>query len=485
MQLNNSSLFKQSALVNGTWTGSSDNNVIEVHNPFDSSAVGSVPNLGASDIQRAIASAQKALPAWRAMTAKERAPILRKLYALILENREDLAAILTTEQGKPLTEARAEISTGAEYFLWYAEEARRKYGQVIPATAHGNQPVTFSQGIGVAALITPWNFPMSMLARKASAALAAGCSIVAKPASNTPFSALALAALALEAGVPEGVFNMVTGKASVIGSELCASPAVKALSFTGSTEVGKQLMADCAGTVKKVSLELGGNAPLLVFADADIGQAVQGAVASKFRNSGQTCICANRILVEKSIHDLFVEKFEKAVRALVPGNGLDTGTTQGPLITADAVNTVSSMVEDALSRGATLVCGGKQLADLGPNFYQPTVLTGVTSQMRVFREEIFGPVAPVIPFASEEEAIALANDSRHGLASYLFARDIGKIWRVSRALESGMVGVNESGLSSCEVPFGGVKESGAGREGGTFGLDEYMETKYVLFGDLE
>lgn len=485
MKLNNPALFKQACLVNGAWVQASDGSTFDVINPFDHSRLGTAPLFSAQDTQKAIEAAEKAWPSWRDMTAKERAIPLRALHDLIVANVGDLAIILTMEQGKPLAEARGEILTGADYILWYAEEARRKYGQVIPSTGPGKQPLTFSQPLGVAALITPWNFPSSMLTRKMGAALAAGCAVVAKPASATPYSSLAIAELALQAGIPAGVCNVVTGQASVVGKALTASPAVRALSFTGSTEIGKKLMAECAATVKKVSLELGGNAPYLVFDDADLDHAVTSLIGCKFRNAGQTCICANRILVQKNIHDVFVEKFCAAVSALAPGNGLSTGVTFGPLISESAVSAMETLVAEAAAGGATVRLGGKRPAGLGPNFFEPTVLTGVSPDMRLCREEIFGPLAPIMTFANEEDAVAMANDTPYGLAAYLFTRDVGRIWRVSRALDYGMVGVNEVTMASGEAPFGGVKESGLGREGGSQGLEEYMETKYVLLGRLD
>lgn len=485
MRIDTLNLFKQACLVDGKWVQASDGSTLEVTNPFDESKIGTVPLFNAQDVQKAISAAEKAWPAWRDMTARERALPLRALYDLIVSNVDELAAILTMEQGKPLAEARGEILTGAEYFAWYAEEARRKYGHIIPHTGPGKQPLTFSQPIGVAALITPWNFPSSMLTRKMAAALAAGCAVVAKPASATPYSALAIGELALQAGIPAGVCNVITGKASVVGEALTSSPAVRALSFTGSTDVGKKLMAECAATVKKVSLELGGNAPYLVFSDADLDRAVQGLIACKFRNAGQTCICANRILVQKDIHDTFVEKLCAAASALAPGNGLVSGVTLGPLISRTAVEHMRALVDEAAADGAVIRLGGKRPAGLGPTFFEPTVLTGVTPSMRLCREEIFGPLAPIMTFESEAEAVSMANNTPYGLASYLFTRDVGRIWRVSRALDYGMVGVNEITMAACEVPFGGVKESGLGREGGMHGLEEYMETKYVLLGHLE
>ena len=484
MQIRNTTLFRQACLMGGQWLPASDAATMTVTNPYDQSMLGTVPQCTAEDVRTAIALAQDAWPQWRDMTARERAARLHALYQLIVENIEDLATILTLEQGKPLADSRAEIMLGADYLPWYAEEARRKYGQIIPCTGPGKQPMTFSQSIGVVALISPWNFPSSMLTRKVAAALAAGCAIVAKPASATPYSALAIAELALQAGIPAGVYNVVTGKASVIGTELTSSPAIRALSFTGSTEVGKQLMAQCAATVKKVSLELGGNAPYLIFDDADLDRAAQCFMGCKFRNSGQTCVSANRVLVQQGAHDALVDKFCQVIGNLVLGNGLSAGVTQGPLINVQAADAMQAFVDDAVNKGAQVRLGGRKPTGLGPNFFEPTVLTGVTPDMRLWSEEVFGPVVPITSFATEEEALRLANDTSCGLASYLFTRDAARIWRVSRGLEYGMVGVNEVALASGEVPFGGVKESGLGREGGVLGLEEYMETKYVLLGNL-
>lgn len=484
MQLTKSELFKQACLIGGEWIQASDGATVNVNSPYDGAILGTVPQCTASDVEKAVACASNAWSGWRDMTARERGERLHAFSFLIRENVDDLAVILTTEQGKPLAEAKGEILVGADYLSWYAEEARRKDGRIVPLTGPGKQPVVFWQSIGVAALITPWNFPSSMLTRKLGAALAAGCAVVAKPASTTPYSALALGELALRAGIPKGVYNIVTGKASVVGGVLTASPVVRALSFTGSTAVGKRLMAQCADTVKKVSLELGGNAPYIIFNDADLEKVIQNLMSCKFRNAGQTCICVNRVLVQKDIHDTVVEKLCEAVKGIVLGNGLTPGVTQGPLINEDAVKTMQAFVDDATSQGATIRLGGGHPEGLGANFFAPTVLTGVTRAMRVWKEEIFGPVLPVVAFTTEEEAVALANDTQYGLASYLFTRDIGRVWRVSRKLEYGMVGVNEVTLASGEVPFGGVKESGLGREGGSLGLDEYMEPKYVLLGNL-
>ncbi|WP_279355866.1 NAD-dependent succinate-semialdehyde dehydrogenase [Fundidesulfovibrio agrisoli] len=477
-------VFRNLCFIDGKWMPALDGETIEVTNPATGEALGTVPRCGTKEASLAIAGASRSLTAWRSMTALERGAFLHKLHALILENLDELAALLTLEQGKPLAESRGEILQGASYFPWYAEEARRACGQVIPTPARGKRPLTIHQGLGVVGVITPWNFPFAMIPRKAAPALAAGCTVVIKPASQTPYCALALAALAQEAGFPAGVFNVVTGDSSRIGAELTGDPRVRKLSFTGSTEVGKKLMAQCAGTVKRLSLELGGNAPLIVFDDADIEKAVEAALSSKFRNAGQTCICANRILVQNGIYDAFVRRLGSKVDGLKPGNGLEPATTLGPLIDSKAVAFMESLVADAVASGARVAVGGKRHA-LGGLFYEPTLLTGVTPSMRVFKEEIFGPLAPVVCFSSEKEAIALANDTNAGLASYIFTRDIGRIWRVSEALEYGMVGVNEVTLAMAEAPFGGVKESGMGREGGHEGLMDYMDTKYILMGGID
>ena len=481
MQLHNPNLFRQQCLVNGEWVEACSGKNFLVTNPYDESVVGAVPDFNETDTQAAIEAAHKAWPAWRDKTPRERAVVLHRVRELILEHIDDLAIILTTEQGKPLAEARTELLVSADYFQWYAEEARRRYGQFIPLTGKGRQPITISQSIGVAALISPWNFPSSMLARKMAAALAAGCALVAKPASATPYSALALGAICQMAGVPAGVCNVVTGNAARVSSAFMASTKVRALSFTGSTETGKQLYAQAAATVKKISLELGGNAPYIVFADADLDLAARSILPCKFRNGGQTCICANKILVEASVHDAFVEKLCAVMRTIKQGNGLAEGTTQGPLINRQAVAAMRALVKDAVDKGASIKLGGASPAE-GEQFFEPTVLTEMNRDMRVINEEIFGPLVPVMRFHSEAEALELANDTEFGLASYLFTRDVSRVWRMSSQLESGMVGVNEVVMASGEVPFGGVKQSGIGREGGIYGLDEYMETKYILLG---
>ncbi len=483
MNLADKNLMRNRCLVNNQWILAADGKSIAVKNPASGQLLGEAPSLAREEVAKAVAAAEAAWPAWRAMTALERGGLLRRWERLIRENLEDLAIILTSEQGKPLAEAKAEILGGCSYIGWYAEEGRRAYGEIIPPNAPGRRMLTFRQPVGVVAAITPWNFPMSMIARKVAPALAAGCTVVAKPASQTPFSALALAELAQRAGFPAGVFNVVTGQASQVGAELTANPAVRKLGFTGSTEVGKQLMAQCAATVKKVSLELGGNAPFIVFADADLEAAANGALGCKFRNSGQTCICTNRFLVERSIHDAFLVKLLAKVNALKVGDGLEPGTTQGPLIDQPSLEKVDSLVQASLAMGAKALTGGGRHA-LGGLFYQPTILDQARPDMPVCQEEIFGPVAPILTFDSEEEAVAMANDTRYGLASYVFTRNLGRFWRVSEKLEYGMVGVNEVVLATGEAPFGGIKESGLGREGGRQGLDEFMETKYVLLGGV-
>ncbi|WP_306599929.1 NAD-dependent succinate-semialdehyde dehydrogenase [Geothrix sp. 21YS21S-2] len=475
------SLFRETCLIGGAWTGADDLASFPVENPATGEVLGTVPRLGAAETRRAVRAAQEALPGWRARAAGERAALLRRWFDLILEHREDLAAIMTLEQGKPLAEARGEIAYAASFIEWFAEEARRVYGDVIPGHACDRRIVVLKEPVGVVAAITPWNFPSAMLARKAGAALAAGCTMVAKPAGATPYSALALAVLAERAGIPAGVLNVVTGPAAVLGGVLTSDPAVRKLSFTGSTEVGKQLLAQCAGTVKKVSMELGGNAPFLVFGDADLDAAVAGAVASKFRNSGQTCVCTNRFLVQEGVHDAFAAKLAAAVARLKVGNGMEPGVEQGPLIDADALAKVEAHVADALAKGARVVQGGARHA-LGGTFFQPTVLCGATPEMALAREETFGPVAPVFPFRTEAEAVALANDTPSGLASYLYTRDLARSWRVAEALEYGMVGINTGLISTAVAPFGGVKESGLGREGSKYGIEDYLEVKYLCIG---
>ncbi len=485
MHLKDSRLFHQQCYIGGAWVDADNKEAFPVSNPATGETLGSVPKLGAAEVGRAIAAAQEAFAGWRARTAKERSTILRRWFNLMLDHQEDLAVLMTLEQGKPLTEARGEIAYAASFIEWFAEEAKRVYGDVIPPHQADKRIVVVKEPIGVCAAITPWNFPAAMITRKAGAALAAGCTMVIKPASQTPFSALALCELAERAGIPAGVLNVITGSAQVIGAELTASPTIRKLSFTGSTAIGKQLMRECAGTMKKLSLELGGNAPFIVFDDADLDAAVEGAMISKYRNAGQTCVCANRILVQDGVYQAFADKLSQAVATqLKVGNGLESGVTQGPLIDEAAVAKVEEHIADALSKGARIVLGG-QRHELGRTFFQPTILTQVTAEMAVAREETFGPVAPLFRFSTEQDAIRMANDTEFGLASYFYSRDIGRIWRVGEALEYGMVGVN-TGLISTEIaPFGGMKESGLGREGSKYGIEDYLEIKYLCMGGID
>lgn len=484
MLLKDPSLLRSTCLIDGAWIEADTKKTFPVVNKTTGEEICPVPDCGQAETERAISGAAAAFGAWAAKTAKERGAVLHKWHDLIHANIDDLALILTLEQGKPLAESKGEILLGATYIDWFAEEGRRAYGEIIPSPWAGKQPLAIRQPVGVAAAITPWNFPSSMITRKAAPALAAGCPVIVKPASATPLSALALGVLAERAGFPAGIFSVITGDARQIGDTLCQSPTVRALSFTGSTPVGKKLMAQCAQTMKKLSLELGGNAPFLVFAKGDVQHAVASAVGCKFRNAGQTCICANRFLVEDAVHDEFVERLRTEVGKIILGDGTRAGVTQGPLIDAKAFAFMQTLLDDAVAKGATIVCGGKP-SPLGGNFFEPTIVTGVTPEMRLFREEIFGPIAPIVRFSTEDEAIALANDTPYGLASYVFTRDLGQMWRVAGALEYGLVGANEVALASGEVPFGGVKDSGLGREGGRQGLDEYLETKYILLGALD
>lgn len=474
--------YPNAALIGGEWVTSKD--TFPVLDPATGAEITRVPNLGAAETTHAIDAAADALPAWSRKTAKERAQILRRWFDLVTADTEHLAQLMTAEQGKPLTESRGEVAYGASFIEWFAEEGKRAYGRTIPTTMAGKRYITIKQPIGVVAAIAPWNFPIAMITRKVAPALAAGCTVVVKPAEDTPLCALAMAKLALDAGVPPGVFNVVTtNDAAAVGKMLCEDPRVRKLSFTGSTEVGKILYRQCAGTVKKLTLELGGNAPLLVFDDADLGQAVAGAMASKYRNAGQTCVCANRILVQAGIYDRFADALAAEVKKLKVGPGREAGTVIGPLINADAIKKVEKLVGDATAKGAKALVGGAP-ADSGPLFYQPSVLTGVTPDMTIVHEEIFGPVAALIRFESEEEAVRIANDTPFGLAAYLFSRDIARAWRVAEQLDAGMVGVNEGIFSNETVPFGGVKESGLGREGAAEGLDEYLETKFICLGGI-
>ena len=483
MKINDLSLFREQCYVDGQWACADNGATFDVFNPADCSKLGEVPQMGQAETARAIDAATVALPAWASKTAKERSKILRRWYELILENQQDLATIMTAEMGKPMAEALGEIVYGASFVEWFAEEAKRIYGDTIPAPSGDRRIVVIKQPVGVVASITPWNFPNAMITRKCSPALAAGCSVVIKPAEDTPFSALALAELAERAGIPNGVINIVTGIPVEIGGEMTSNPKVRKLSFTGSTPVGKLLMKQCADTVKKVSMELGGNAPFIVFDDADLDAAVAGAMASKYRNTGQTCVCANRFLVQDSIYEVFTEKLAKAVGTLSVGSGLTSEANQGPLINKKALEKVEALVGDAINKGAKVILGGKR-SGLGHTFYEPTILTNTDTSMRMASEEIFGPVAPLYRFKTEEEAVAMANDTPFGLAAYFYSRDIGRVWRVSEALEYGMVGANEGTISSEVAPFGGVKESGVGREGSKYGIEEFLEIKYMCLGGL-
>lgn len=481
--LSNPALVRHECFIGGEWLSADDNSTLEVTNPASGELLGTVPRMGAAETRRAIALASAALRDWSSRTGKERAAILRRWYDLILQNQDDLALIMTAEQGKPLSESRGEIAYAASFLEWFAEEAKRVYGDTVPGHAKDKRIVVLKQPIGVCGAITPWNFPAAMLTRKLGPALAAGCTMVLKPASQTPFSALALCVLAEQAGIPAGVISCITGSAKEIGGELTSNPAVKKLSFTGSTEIGKQLLAQCATTVKKASMELGGNAPFIVFDDADLDAAVEGALASKFRNAGQTCVCANRLLVQDGVYDRFVEKLTSRVRQFVVGNGLEPDVNVGPLIDRGAVKKVQSHVEDAVAKGARVVVGGK-VSELGDQFYLPTVLADTNRDMLIFKEETFGPVAPIFRFNTEAEAIEMANDTEFGLASYFYGRDIGRVWRVAEALEYGIVGINEGLISTEVAPFGGVKESGLGREGSKYGIEDYLELKYLCLGGI-
>lgn len=485
MDLKDPALLCRQTYIDGTWVDADSGATFEVTDPADGSVLGSVPDMGAQETRRAIAAAEAAFPAWSRKTAKERTHILRAWMELIKEHQDDLATIMTSEQGKPLGEARAEIGTGINILEWYSEEARRVYGDMVPSAATNQRILVMRQAIGVVGAITPWNFPHGMIVRKCAPALAVGCTVVIKPAEATPLSALALAVLAERAGIPKGVLNIVTAeKPAEVGGELTASPVVRKLSFTGSTKVGKLLMRQCSDTVKKVSLELGGNAPFIVFDDADLDAAITGALASKYRNAGQTCVCANRFFVQDGIYDAFVERLTEAAAALPVGPGNEADTRIGPLINEAALEKVERIVADAVDKGARLATGGKRHAR-GGTFYEPTVLADVTTDMACTSEEIFGPVAPVVRFSTEDEAIAMANDTRYGLACYFYSRDLGRVWRVSEGVESGVVGVNVGSSGNETAPFGGMKESGIGREGGKYAIDEFVELKYVLVGGLD
>ena len=483
MELKDPKLFRQQCYVNGEWVDALNRGTIPVTNPATGETLGTVPRMGAEETRQAIEAADRALPAWRARTAKERAQILRKLFDLMMANQEDLATLMTAEQGKPLTESRGEIAYAAAFIEWFGEEGKRVYGDTIPAHASDKRIVVTKEPIGVTAAITPWNFPAAMITRKAGPGWAAGCTGVIRPASQTPFSALALAVLAERAGMPPGVCNVITGPSGETGGELTSNPLVRKLTFTGSTEVGAKLLAQCAPTIKKTSMELGGNAPFIVFDDADLDAAVAGAMASKYRNTGQTCVCANRLLVQDGVYEAFSAKLKTAVEAMKVGNGMEPGVSQGPLINADAVKKVEEHIADAVKRGATVVTGGKR-HQLGGTFFQPTILANVPNDAMIFREETFGPVAPLFRFKTEAEAITLANDTEFGLASYFYSRDVGRIFRVAEALEYGIIGINEGIISTEVAPFGGMKSSGLGREGSKYGIEDYLEIKYLALGGI-
>ncbi|HEX3171077.1 MAG TPA: NADP-dependent succinate-semialdehyde dehydrogenase [Burkholderiales bacterium] len=483
-QLKDMKLFRQQCYIDGQWVDADDKSTLAVNNPADGLQIGTIPKMGAAETKRAIEAANAAWPAWRAKTSKERATVLRKWFDLMMANQDDLAILMTTEQGKPLAESKGEIAYGASFIEWFAEEGKRIYGDVIPQHQADKRIVVLKQPIGVCAAVTPWNFPNAMITRKAGPALAAGCTMVIKPATYTPYSALALCELAERAGIPKGVVNVITGSSGPIGTELTTNPIVRKFTFTGSTEVGKQLMAQCAGTVKKVSLELGGNAPFIVFDDADIDAAVEGAMMSKFRNTGQTCVCANRLFVQDGVYEKFAKKLGEKVAAMKVGNGMEEGVMQGPLIDMKAVEKVEEHITDAMGKGARLVTGGKRHAK-GSTFFEPTVLADVKTTMKITHEETFGPVAPLFRFKTEQELIKLANDTEYGLASYFYSRDIGRIWRVAEALEYGIVGINVGIISNEVAPFGGIKESGIGREGSKYGIEDYLEIKYLCIGGID
>jgi len=484
LPLKDSKLFREQCYIDGQWAGADSRKTVQVIDPATGQALGTVPDLGAAETRRAIAAAERAWPAWRAKTAKERAVILRKWFDLMMANQDDLAQMLTAEQGKPLSEARGEIAYGASFIEWFAEEGKRAYGDTIPSPWADKRILVIKQPIGVSALITPWNFPNAMITRKAGPALAAGCTVVLKPAGKTPYSALAMAELGERAGIPKGVFNVITGNSRAIGGELCANPAVRKLSFTGSTETGRTLMKQCADTIKKLSLELGGNAPFIVFDDAELDAAVEGSIASKYRNAGQTCVCANRIYVQDSVYDAFAAKLAEKVKGFKVGPGTEPGVVIGPLIDQQGLEKVEKHVADALGKGARVIVGGKR-HERGGLFFQPTVLANVTPDMLVSHEETFGPVAPLIRFKTEDEVIRLANDTEFGLSGYFYSRDVGRIFRVAEAMETGIVGANVGIISTEVAPFGGVKQSGLGREGSKYGLEEFLEVKYILLGGLD
>ena len=484
LPLKDPKLFREQCYVDGQWVSADAKKTLAVINPANGQTLGTVPDLGAAETRRAIQAADRAWPAWRAKTAKERAVILRKWFDLMMASQDDLAQLLTAEQGKPLAEARGEIAYGASFIEWFAEEGKRAYGDTIPSPWTDKRVLVIKQPIGVAALITPWNFPNAMITRKAGPALAAGCTVVLKPAGKTPYSALAMAELGERAGIPKGVFNVITGNSRAIGGELCANPSVRKLSFTGSTETGRTLMKQSADTIKKLSLELGGNAPFIVFDDADLDAAVEGSIASKYRNAGQTCVCANRIYVQDSVYDAFAARLAEKVKGFKVGPGTEPGVVIGPLIDQQGLEKVEKHVADALGKGARAIVGGKR-HERGGLFFQPTVLANVTPDMLVSREETFGPVAPLIRFKTEEEVIRLANDTEFGLSGYFYSRDVGRIFRVAEEMETGIVGANVGIISTEVAPFGGVKQSGLGREGSKYGLEEFLEVKYILLGGID
>jgi succinate-semialdehyde dehydrogenase / glutarate-semialdehyde dehydrogenase len=483
LSLKDSKLLREQCYIDGRWVDADGGKTFPVHNPATGEELGTVPRMGAAEAKRAIEAAERALPAWRAKTAKERAIILRKWFDLMMANQEDLAQLMTAEQGKPLTESRGEIAYAASFIEWFAEEGKRAYGDIIPTHQADKRILVIKEPIGVCALITPWNFPAAMLTRKAGPALAAGCTVVCKPAGQTPYSALALAELGERAGIPKGVLNIITGDSKAIGNELCSSPVVRKLSFTGSTETGRTLMRQCADTIKKLSLELGGNAPFIVFDDADLDAAVEGALASKYRNAGQTCVCANRLYVQDGVYDKFAAKLTEKVKGFKVGPGNEPGVVIGPLIDEQGVKKAEQHVADAVGKGAKIILGGKR-HERGGLFFQPTVMTNVTPDMIVSFEETFGPVAPLIRFKTEDEVIRLANNTEFGLAGYFYSRDVGRIFRVAEKMETGIVGANVGIISTEIAPFGGVKQSGLGREGSKYGLEEYLEVKYILLGGI-
>ena len=484
LNLKDKKLFRQQCYIDGKWLDADSGESIDVTNPATGEVIGTVPKMGADETRRAIEAAEKAFLSWRKTTAYEKSHVLRRWFDLMMAHKEDLSITMTAEQGKPINESRGEINYAASYIEWFAEEARRVYGDTVPAHSNDKRIILIKQPVGVTAAVTPWNFPAAMITRKAAPALAAGCTQVIKPATATPFSALAMAELGERAGLPPGALSVVTGSARAIGGELTGNPIVRKLTFTGSTEIGKKLIEQCAGTVKKTSMELGGNAPFIVFEDADLDAAVEGAIESKFRNTGQTCVCTNRLLVQEGVYDAFAEKLVAAVGKMKVGNGMDEDTEQGPLVDVGAMETVEELVQDAIDKGGKVLLGGKR-HELGFSFYEPTVMTDVTTDMRVAKEETFGPFAPLFRFKTEKEAIQMANDTEFGLASYFYTRDVGRIFRVSEGLEYGIVGINAGLISSAVAPFGGVKESGFGREGSKYGMEDYMEIKYLCMGGIK